>query len=971
MRPAGRPAGSSISFATRILLALVGSVGLLGAASLLMIEYERQRQVEWSVQRAAARAQRALGELERLRGADLARAAQRLTGSIRIAAALEAAIAEGAIDEFREHVRYELTLAEWKRGLVAFSDPGGRPVLTLIDGVATALDRPPAAQARKGDASAIAYQVVADHIFTVQTYPLLLFGREVGTLTLGSAVDDEAAAELGAVVESEICFVAAARCMAGATRQQNPPLAAAMAAAAQSEPPVFRSVAGRRVALVSRRLSGSDMATVIAVPLDEVLRPFDRIRSVERGAAVAALALALLLGLLLSKALTRPIRRLVSATERVRHGDIDFSVDLPSRDEFGRLGAAFNQMLEGLRLKERYRGVLDKVVSPRIAQELMKGDLRLGGETREVTTLFADIRGFTTLTESSPPEQVISSLNEWLEIAAAVIEDEGGVVDKYVGDEVMAVFGAPMAQADHAVRAVRAGLQLSEKTEALSRLRQARGDPPFSIGIGINTGPAVAGNTGSARRLNYTVLGTSVNIAARLCSNAQGGELLVSERTYAAVADLVDAMPQPPRTLKGFSRPVVTYAVRGLRAAAITLALLLAVPSLSSAQVFDLPTLAELGVHYVSPGGLVQLRPSVRIDFDFYAPQDEPAWHLGEHEPFASGRASLFLDLFVGRRVYALTELRVDRGQPARAGDLVAHVQQAFVRVTPKPGVDFNIEAGKFISPFGNYPRRAHTPADPLIRPPLPYDYRTVISQDVVPGVGDAMFDWKNRPPFRAAGLPVVWAVPYPIGITAAAGHRRLRLVAGVVNTAVSAAPSDWDSLDFSSPAGLSFVGHVNYEVMPELRIGASYHRGPYMRPTVADARGPLSIPRQNQDLVGLEAAFTRGHVAIRGELLFDRWEVFRAAGDPQDVSYYAETRVVLAPGLFAAARYGAIHFLDLVRSTGAEDRWDYDVRRLQLGAGYRLGRTTELRAEYMINRTLGRTDPRDNLLSLQTTWVF
>ena len=122
-------------------------------------------------------------------------------------------------------------------------------------------------------------------------------------------------------------------------------------------------------------------------------------------------------------------------------------------------------MTDGLLLlKERYRSLLDTVVSPDVATELLKGDLRLGGETRQVTTLFADVRGFTTLTEHLPPEQVIGMLNEWLELAATVIAEEGGIVDKYVGDMVMAVFGAPMADQAHALRAVRAAVRLRDVT---------------------------------------------------------------------------------------------------------------------------------------------------------------------------------------------------------------------------------------------------------------------------------------------------------------------------------------------------------------------------------------------------------------------------------------------------------------------------------------------------------------------------
>jgi class 3 adenylate cyclase len=203
------------------------------------------------------------------------------------------------------------------------------------------------------------------------------------------------------------------------------------------------------------------------------------------------------------------------------------------------------------------------VVSPDVAAELLKGDLRLGGETRQVTTLFADVRGFTTLTEHLSPERVIGMLNEWLELAATVIAEEGGIVDKYMGDSVMAVFGAPMADEAHALRAVRAAVRLRDVTAGVDRGRQQRGEAPFTIGIGVNTGAAVAGNMGSARRLNYTVLGASVNAANRLCSEAGSGEVLIGEATYQKVSAYVKATRLPPRISKGFSVAVTPYLVTG------------------------------------------------------------------------------------------------------------------------------------------------------------------------------------------------------------------------------------------------------------------------------------------------------------------------------------------------------------------------------------------------------------------------
>jgi hypothetical protein len=354
-----------------------------------------------------------------------------------------------------------------------------------------------------------------------------------------------------------------------------------------------------------------------------------------------------------------------------------------------------------------------------------------------------------------------------------------------------------------------------------------------------------------------------------------------------------------------------------------------------------------------------------------FVPQDTPAWHIGETDPFVAGRGRVFVDLFVGRRLFVSTELRVDRGQPARAGSLDAHLQQAFVRLTPIPGRNFRLQVGKFVGPIGSYPERAHSTADPFVRPPLLYDHRTVMSPDFVPLANDGVFTWKDTPHLRANGLPVVWDVPYPIGATIVAGGRGLTLTAGVMNTAPSADPADWNRVTLEGPSGPSVVARATYQLIPELQAGLSYSRGSYMRPHVFDAAGPVASDRQLQEVRAIDASFRRGYLDVRGEVFFNRWEVYRVADDPRDVSYYLETRVTIAPGLFAAARYNAIHFRELARQNGAPDRWDYDMQRWQVGAGYRLGRSSEVRGEYMKNRTRGRLDPRDDLVSMRWSWTF
>ena len=217
-------------------------------------------------------------------------------------------------------------------------------------------------------------------------------------------------------------------------------------------------------------------------------------------------------------------------------------------------------MAEGLALKERYRSVLDVVADRRIADELVRGRLELGGEPRQVTVVFCDIRGFTARTEGMPPGDVVQLLNEHMTALAQVVHEHHGVVDKYMGDAVMALFGAPRATSGDAANAVRAAWGMLRAREELNR-RSAR---PIQVGIGVASGLVIAGCMGSADRLSYTVVGERVTLAARLCAQAGPGEIMIDDATRRALGDAADAELLPPQSLKGFSAPVVAYRVRGI-----------------------------------------------------------------------------------------------------------------------------------------------------------------------------------------------------------------------------------------------------------------------------------------------------------------------------------------------------------------------------------------------------------------------
>jgi PAS domain S-box-containing protein len=185
---------------------------------------------------------------------------------------------------------------------------------------------------------------------------------------------------------------------------------------------------------------------------------------------------------------------------------------------------------------------------------------QLGGSRREVTVLFADIRGYTTLAEGRTPEELMSLLGRYLALAADTIIDHGGTLDKFMGDGVMAVFNAPLDQPDHALAAVRAGFEMQRKA-----VGQVEG---LTFGVGINSGPVLAGNLGSDRYRNYCCVGDATNVASRIQGHAEGGQVLITEATLEFVRDHVIVEPVGPLQVKGRSAPVVTYRLLDLTAQA-------------------------------------------------------------------------------------------------------------------------------------------------------------------------------------------------------------------------------------------------------------------------------------------------------------------------------------------------------------------------------------------------------------------
>ncbi|HYU15013.1 MAG TPA: adenylate/guanylate cyclase domain-containing protein, partial [Candidatus Acidoferrum sp.] len=300
--------------------------------------------------------------------------------------------------------------------------------------------------------------------------------------------------------------------------------------------------------------------------VDEYLSRLAAVRNTILGASLAGALGALGLGLLAARRVTRPISALTGGVARVAAGDLSRSLPVGSRDEVGQLTRAFNEMLEGLRQRDFIRDTFGRYVSPEVAKTLLESPegLRLGGEKRDVTILMSDLRGYTRFAEQGDPEEVMGVLNEYLARMADLIIEHGGTINEFIGDAVFAVFGAPLPHPDHAERAAASALAMQRAMVDINRRYVERGRPRFEMGIGVNTGEAVVGNIGSEQRAKYAVVGSAVNLAARVEGCTVGGQIFLSASTYERIRDLAEVGAPVPVEVKGISQPLLLYELQGL-----------------------------------------------------------------------------------------------------------------------------------------------------------------------------------------------------------------------------------------------------------------------------------------------------------------------------------------------------------------------------------------------------------------------
>ncbi|PKL37614.1 MAG: hypothetical protein CVV44_14815 [Spirochaetae bacterium HGW-Spirochaetae-1] len=299
-------------------------------------------------------------------------------------------------------------------------------------------------------------------------------------------------------------------------------------------------------------------------------KAFEAVNQIQRRNAfitVIVLSAAILIVYFFAKTLTGPIKRLVKATRQIEQGNFDIDITSSSGDEIGMLTESFINMGKGLSEREKIKVAFGKFVNKEIADKVLRDEIKLGGERKTVAIFFSDIRSFTSISEKLEPEEVVEFLNEYMTRMVDCVNKTNGVVDKFIGDAIMATWGAPVSHGNDTENAINAALMMRESLQDFNRERGGPKKPVIKIGCGINTGPVLVGQIGSHDRMEYTVIGDSVNLASRVetLNKPFGTDILVSEESYKLVKDIFTMERMHDIKVKGKFETQKIYAVLGRR----------------------------------------------------------------------------------------------------------------------------------------------------------------------------------------------------------------------------------------------------------------------------------------------------------------------------------------------------------------------------------------------------------------------
>jgi len=391
-------------------------------------------------------------------------------------------------------------------------------------------------------------------------------GKQVGAMAVFSPVTDGYISYLGRRVDADLALNVNGQHVAAATDHAAPGLRSTDGQVA------FRERAGRLWAVKSFQPAALQRDGVVA----ELTAAHDVTELRDRSRAALWKQLGLLggltvvvLGFALSFAgrIARSVKGISDAAGRVKQGDYTLAPVLRTNDELESLTVNFNEMVQGLQERDRLKETFGRYLTRQVADHLMSGEQQLGGQLVPATVLFSDIRSFTSISERMEPRALLDFLNEYFSGMVESVMNHQGVVDKFIGDAIMAVFGAPVPDPKDPLRAVRAALEMRGRLAAINEDFRARGLPEIRAGIGLHSGQVVAGNMGHSQRMEYTVIGDTVNLASRLegMTKELACDILLSEDLYQRVEPDVEAEALQKIKVKGRDQEVMVYRLIGLR----------------------------------------------------------------------------------------------------------------------------------------------------------------------------------------------------------------------------------------------------------------------------------------------------------------------------------------------------------------------------------------------------------------------
>jgi len=279
--------------------------------------------------------------------------------------------------------------------------------------------------------------------------------------------------------------------------------------------------------------------------------------------------IAILLAFVMSRHLSKPIYNLVAASKAIGAGDFKYRLNERRNDELGELALAFDQMAQGLYEKAQVEDVFSRYVSSNVAEKILENldDVELGGKHVNASVLFADIVGFTSISEKLPPQDIASLLNEYFSLISTIAQMHNGHIDKFMGDCAMVVFGVTDHSDHHSLDAINCSIMIRDTISQLNTTRLHHGKIPIHLKIGINSGVMIAGNLGSSDRMEYTVIGDPVNIASRLANIAESGQIIILEELYKtdSVSSQIIANKHKIIRVRGKQDPVSTWLVDNTR----------------------------------------------------------------------------------------------------------------------------------------------------------------------------------------------------------------------------------------------------------------------------------------------------------------------------------------------------------------------------------------------------------------------